>query len=135
MASPPTRRWPDRHPPVPGRNRICSGRSCGALLRASTHDGNLHILIPMLMINGWPGDINQAGQADLADEGIPRNRHVKIGAMIETPPPRRSGWPTSLKLFLDGHQRPDSVHAGGGPQRRRRQHRCTIPPTRRGAVA
>ena len=58
-----------------------------ALLRAS-HYGNLHILIPMI------SSIHELQQArmhielakqSLTDEGIPFNRNVKLGGMIETP--------------------------------------------------
>ena len=58
-----------------------------ALLRAS-HYGNLHILIPMI------SSIHELQQArmhielakqSLTDEGIPFNRNVKLGVMIETP--------------------------------------------------
>ncbi len=58
-----------------------------ALLRASQY-GNLQILIPMLSslheLQQAKMHIELAKQS-LTDEGIPFNRHIKIGAMIETP--------------------------------------------------
>jgi phosphotransferase system enzyme I (PtsI) len=58
-----------------------------ALLRA-THYGNVKILIPML---SSVSELNQtlqfiaATKQNLDDEGIPYNRKVKIGGMIEIP--------------------------------------------------
>ncbi|MEW9900550.1 phosphoenolpyruvate--protein phosphotransferase [Chitinivorax sp. PXF-14] len=58
-----------------------------ALLRAS-HYGNLQLLVPMLIslteLSQMLMHLELAKQS-LADEGIPFNRDIKVGAMIETP--------------------------------------------------
>ena len=95
-----------------------------AILRAS-HYGSVKILVPML------ASVSEIDQTLVliaqAKDSLARARRsvrpgVEVGGMIEIPAAvlAISAFLAEARLSLDRHQRPDPVHAGGGPRRRRR---------------
>ena len=91
------------------------------MLRAS-HYGNIQILIPMLVsaseIEQTLVDVVHAKKS-LPRTGVPFDRTVEIGGMIEIPAAvlaiRRIDNPP--RFPVDRHQRPDPVHARDRPHR------------------
>ena len=96
-----------------------------ALLRAS-HYGKVNILIPMLAssreLDQTLALIAQAKQS-LDDDGVPYDREVKVGGMIEVPAAALAlgHLHAQARFPVDRHQRPDPVHARGRSHRRRRR--------------
>ena len=94
-----------------------------AILRAS-HYGKVRILIPML---ASVGEIDQTlaliaqAKETLREQGVPFDADIKVGGMIEIPAAvlAISAVPRQARLPVDRHQRPDPVHAGDRPHRRR----------------
>ena len=128
------RAGPVRHPPVAWRTwPPVPAPQLRGLLRASTH-GKLRVLFPDDQRPDrpqWALAQLDLARHELRGENIPFDEKLEVGAMIEIPPALVINSLVKRQFFLGGHQRPDSIHPGHRPQRRRRQLSLYDPKSRR----